>query len=121
MTEDANLCAFWTNLECIVVAWFFLPQVAGLFKGITPPLIGNALCNSIVFGVYGNVMRILSKDDKKTGNTGGFSFRKITIASVAVGFAQSLIVCPMELIKAKLQIQTNSVNRLYTSEFSCHL
>ena len=92
-----------------------------MFKGITPPLIGNAVCNSIVFGVYANVLRILSKDDGKTGNAGGFSFKKTTIASVVVGIAQSFVVCPMELIKTRLQIQTNSVNRLYSGELSFHL
>ena len=89
-----------------------------MFKGVTPPLIGTAIWNSVVFGVYGNVMRILSNEDRKVDNESGYSFRKTTIASVLVGFAQSIIICPMELIKSRLQVQVDSTNKLYKGIFS---
>lgn len=60
-------------------------------------------------------MRILSKDDKENAR---YSFRKTTIASIFVAFAQSVIICPMELIKSRLQIQTSSANRLYNGNFT---
>ena len=58
-------------------------------------------------------MRILSKDEKGRENQSGYSFKKTTIASIFVAFAQSIIICPMELIKSRLQIQTSSANQLY--------
>ena len=62
-----------------------------------------------MFGVYGNVMRVLSEGREQERP----SFKNTMIASVAVAFAQSLIICPMELVKCRLQVQTNSSNRLY--------
>ncbi|XP_065066539.1 mitochondrial basic amino acids transporter-like [Rhopilema esculentum] len=90
-------------------------KVYGLFKGITPPLLGTAAWNAVVFGVYGNVMRVLSEGKEQERP----SFKNTIIASVAVAFAQSLIICPMELVKCRLQVQTNSSNRLYKGTLDC--
>ncbi|KAJ3211122.1 hypothetical protein HK099_008094 [Clydaea vesicula] len=38
----------------------------GLYKGMASPLIGVALINSLLFGVYGSAIRVFSKDE--TGN-----------------------------------------------------
>eukprot|EP00112_Aurelia_sp_Birch-Aquarium-sp1_P020210 Seg5158.1 transcript_id=Seg5158.1/GoldUCD/mRNA.D3Y31 product="hypothetical protein" protein_id=Seg5158.1/GoldUCD/D3Y31 len=88
-------------------------KVYGLFKGITPPLLGTAAWNALVFGVYGNTMKALTKSEDREK----YSVLHTTIAGVAVAFAQSVIICPLELIKSRLQIQTDSKHRLYKGEF----
>lgn len=73
----------------------------GLFKGMAPPLAAVALQNAVLFGVYGNVLNLLSsKQDEKP------SLSYISVAAAASGAAQLWVVCPMELVKIKLQMQT---------------
>ena len=74
----------------------------GLFKGMAPPLAAVALQNAILFGVYGNVLNMLS--DRKEGEKPPLSH--VCVAAGASGAAQVWLVCPMELIKIKLQMQT---------------
>lgn len=74
--------------------------VFGLFKGMAPPLAAVALQNAILFGVYGNVLSLLAtKPDQKP------SLSHISVAAAASGVAQLWVVCPMELVKIKLQMQ----------------
>ena len=73
----------------------------GLFKGMAPPLAAVALQNAILFGVYGNVLNMLST---KEGDKPALSH--VCVAAAASGTAQLWVVGPMELIKIKLQMQT---------------
>ncbi|OQV12130.1 Mitochondrial basic amino acids transporter [Hypsibius exemplaris] len=67
----------------------------GMYKGMSSPLCGVAVINAIVFGVYGNSMRYLQQNTL-TNNL---------IAGSFAGAVQSLISCPMELAKTKMQLQ----------------
>lgn len=68
---------------------------------MAPPLAAVALQNAVLFGVYGNVLNLLSsKQDEKP------SLSHISVAAAASGAAQLWVVCPMELVKIKLQMQT---------------
>lgn len=85
--------------------------VFGLFKGMAPPLAAVALQNAILFGVYGNVLSLLSaKENEKP------SLSHVCIAGAASGAAQLWVVCPIELIKIKLQMQTE-VRRTTSSRY----
>ena len=67
----------------------------GLFKGMTSPLLGLSFINAIVFGVEAQARHYL-------GTTG----LKTTFASGAIaGFVQSIVCCPMELVKTQMQVQ----------------
>ncbi|XP_055352160.1 mitochondrial basic amino acids transporter-like [Paramacrobiotus metropolitanus] len=68
----------------------------GLYKGMSSPLCGVAVINAIVFGVYGNAMRYLNNNASLTNHF---------LAGMLAGGVQSLISCPMELAKTKIQIQ----------------
>ena len=98
------------QLPCI---FHLFLQVFGLFKGMAPPLTAVALQNAILFGVYGNVLNMLSsKEGEKP------SLCHISVAAAASGAAQLWVVCPMELVKIKLQMQTEckcwrSINILF--------
>ena len=58
-------------------------------------------------------MKVLTKMEDREK----YSVVHTTIAGVAVAFAQSVIICPLELIKSRLQIQTDSKHRLYKGGF----
>lgn len=62
---------------------------------MSSPLCGVAVINAIVFGVYGTSMRYL----KENTLTNHF------LAGMFAGTVQSVISCPMELAKTKIQLQ----------------
>uniref|UniRef100_A0A1B0DF90 Mitochondrial basic amino acids transporter n=1 Tax=Phlebotomus papatasi TaxID=29031 RepID=A0A1B0DF90_PHLPP len=74
-------------------------SVRGLYRGMASPMSGVAFVNAIVFGVYGNVQR--RTEDPNT-------LRSHFLAGAAAGLAQSLVCSPMELIKMRLQLQSES-------------
>ena len=80
-----------------------------MFKGMTSPLLGTAAWNAVVFGVYGNTMKYLAQNDPSKRH----SWKNITTAAAAVALAQSFIICPMELVKSRLQVQTSSETKVY--------
>ena len=96
-------------MEIFIFAVLFC-QVFGLFKGMAPPLAAVALQNAILFGVYGNVLSLLAtKPDQKP------SLSHIYVAAAASGVAQLWVVCPMELVKIKLQMQREGKYRICQS------
>ena len=69
-------------------------QVLGLYKGMASPMVGVAFVNSILFGVQRNVMRVLEPGLKSEIIAGSFA-----------GAVQSIICCPVELAKLRVQIE----------------
>jgi len=69
--------------------------VAGLYRGMSSPLLGVAGINAITFGVNAQVLKRLSNPD---------SLSSITLAGATAGLVQTSIVSPMELIKTQMQV-----------------
>jgi len=67
---------------------------------VTPPLFMTGVVNSVMFGLMGITTRAL-KSDKDAPPT----LQNIMAAAVITGAEISLIVTPMEGIKARLQVQ----------------
>lgn len=67
---------------------------------------GQAGINAVIFGVQGTVMRFLEP-----------GLNSEIIAGSLAGAAQTMIICPVELIKTKLQIQGKGKLPKYTSDF----
>ena len=78
-------------------------QARALYKGMASPMLGMAAINAVVFGVQGSTMRWLSSHSDQRRVAHSF------VAGAMAGGIQSLICCPMELIKARLQVQGDSV------------
>ncbi|KAK2708020.1 mitochondrial basic amino acids transporter-like [Artemia franciscana] len=70
---------------------------AALFRGMTSPMAGVAGINAMIFGVYGNVNKRLSDPE---------SIKSIATAGICAGLAQTVITSPMELVKTRLQVQS---------------
>ena len=70
----------------------------GLYKGMLSPMAGVGLINAIIFGVQGNVLRILEPGLASQCLAGGIA-----------GAVQSVVCCPMELAKTRVQVQNSGV------------
>lgn len=72
--------------------------MTGLYRGMTSPIAGVALVNSIVFGVYGYTQRHLSEPDQLSS---------CFLAGASAGLAQTPVSSPIELVKTRLQLQSS--------------
>ena len=72
----------------------------GFFKGLTSPLLGQGAINATVFGVESLVYMRLRRDANKT-----LSVANSAIAGMCAGAVQTIIVCPVELVKIRMQNQ----------------
>lgn len=68
---------------------------------MTYPLIGQAAINAVVFGVESMVYGRLNNE-----NESQLSIKKSTLAGMCAGTVQTVIACPMELVKIKMQNQS---------------
>jgi len=69
-------------------------SIFSLYKGMTPPLLGVAFQNAILFGLQGYFRRFV--DDSVSGEM---------IAGALTGASQAIVTAPIEHAKIKLQIQ----------------
>ena len=75
-------------------------QVRGLYKGVTYPLLGQAAINATLFGVESMTYTRLQNGESS------LSIKNSIVAGLCAGTVQTVIVCPMELVKIRMQNQT---------------
>ncbi|KAI9229987.1 MAG: mitochondrial carrier domain-containing protein [Piptocephalis tieghemiana] len=76
----------------------------GLFRGIGSPLLGVGICNATLFSANENFRRLLQwGDPQKT-----LSIAEMTVAGGLSGIVIALVICPIELVKVRLQVQTGA-------------
>ena len=75
-------------------------QVEGLYKGVTYPLLGQAAINAVLFGVESMTYTRLQNGDSS------LSIGNSVVAGLCAGTVQTVIVCPMELVKIRMQNQS---------------
>lgn len=83
------------------------PQVFGFFKGMSFPLASIAVYNSVVFGVFSNTQRFLSQH--RCGEPEAsprHSLSDLLLASMVAGMVSVGLGGPVDLIKIRLQMQT---------------
>ncbi len=71
--------------------------VTALFKGVMPPLAGLGALNAVLFSTYGPVLEELQRRDPSR------HLLHVYVAGCAGGTAQTLIACPLELLKIRMQ------------------
>ncbi|CAL4165745.1 unnamed protein product [Meganyctiphanes norvegica] len=69
----------------------------GMYKGMSSPMAGVAAINGIVFGVHGSIISRVSDPD---------SLRTHFFSGAAAGLCQGFVSSPMELLKTRMQVQT---------------
>lgn len=80
-------------------------KVTGLYKGMASPLVGVGLVNALLFGVYGLFLNSMMTKDQSSP-----TLTQIFLAGSGSGLVNSIISCPMELAKIKLQNQIESTS-----------
>ncbi|KAF9570568.1 hypothetical protein EC968_001687 [Mortierella alpina] len=74
---------------------------AGLYKGVTSPLMGIGICNAVMFAANGTFRRMFQGGDE----TKQLSLFQIGCAGSMAGGVMAFVNCPVELLKVKLQTQ----------------
>mmetsp|Transcript_2575 Transcript_2575/g.3444 ORF Transcript_2575/g.3444 Transcript_2575/m.3444 type:complete len:384 (+) Transcript_2575:244-1395(+) len=98
--------------------------VSSLYRGMTAPLSAAAAINAVVFSSYGVASRLYdqyldtnSEDDLSFDETplSHDPWQKAMMCGSFAGFTQCFIICPMEHIKCRLQVQhgKGSADNLY--------
>ncbi|XP_039190795.1 solute carrier family 25 member 48 isoform X1 [Crotalus tigris] len=81
--------------------------VTGFFKGMSFPLISIAAYNSLVFGVFSSTQRFICQHRYGIPNHPP-ALTDITLASMVTGAFSVGIGCPVDLVKIRLQMQTQT-------------
>uniref|UniRef100_A0A7S4KHV2 Mitochondrial carrier protein n=1 Tax=Paramoeba aestuarina TaxID=180227 RepID=A0A7S4KHV2_9EUKA len=92
-------------------------RIFGLYKGLLSPLTGLAFLNAILFTSYG-----YAKDFFTNYGEHELTAMQSMACGAFAGAAQCVIVCPMELIKTRLQAQYNYPTHTtpeYTGNIDC--
>uniref|UniRef100_T1IWV9 Mitochondrial basic amino acids transporter n=1 Tax=Strigamia maritima TaxID=126957 RepID=T1IWV9_STRMM len=100
-TQDSRCPKYKGMLDCFQYI-VKKETVFGLYKGMTSPLAGVAVINALIFGVYGNVQKSLPDPNSCTS---------IFLAGATAGIMQSVVCCPIELVKLRMQIQEDSMKK----------
>ncbi|MBN3307941.1 S2548 protein, partial [Amia calva] len=82
--------------------------VSGFFKGLSFPLASITLYNSVVFGVFSNTQRLISQIRYGDGRHPS-DMLDLTLASMVTGFISVGFGAPVDLVKIRLQMQTQPV------------
>lgn len=85
-------------------------SVRGLYKGMSSPMGGVAFVNAIAFGVHANVQRHTYDPQSLSSHC---------LAGSIAGLVQSLVCSPMELVKTRLQLQTDMKTARHKGPISC--
>ncbi|XP_032303284.1 solute carrier family 25 member 48 isoform X3 [Coturnix japonica] len=94
------------TLNCVLTV-YRNESVAGFFKGMSFPLASIAVYSSVVFGVFSNTQRLLGQlrhgDASHTP-----ALVDVALASTVAGFISVGIGTPVDLVKIRLQMQTQT-------------
>lgn len=95
------------TFHCILTV-YRKENVSGFFKGLSFPLASITLYNSVVFGVYSNTQRLIRESRSGTERRGP-DLVELVLSSIAAGFISVGIGAPVDLVKIRLQMQTQPV------------
>ncbi|XP_030360707.1 solute carrier family 25 member 48 isoform X3 [Strigops habroptila] len=92
------------TLNCVLTV-YRNESVVGFFKGMSFPLASIAVYSSVVFGVFSNTQRLLSQ--LRHGDPDSTPvLADVALASMVAGFISVGIGTPVDLVKIRLQMQT---------------
>uniref|UniRef100_A0A2I3MFG3 Solute carrier family 25 member 45 n=1 Tax=Papio anubis TaxID=9555 RepID=A0A2I3MFG3_PAPAN len=84
-------------------------KLLGFFKGMSFPIASIAVVNSVLFGVYSNTLLLLTATSHQERRAQPPSYTHIFLAGCTGGFLQAYCLAPFDLIKVRLQNQTEPV------------
>ncbi|XP_056138340.1 solute carrier family 25 member 48 isoform X2 [Lampris incognitus] len=95
------------TLHCVLTI-YRKETVAGFFKGMSFPLASITVYNSMVFGFFSNTQRLISKCRYGDGRH-PCGMLDLTMASMLTGLVSVGMGAPVDLVKIRLQMQTQPV------------
>ncbi|KAK7138214.1 hypothetical protein R3I94_013749 [Phoxinus phoxinus] len=98
----------YTNTLHCIVSIYKKENVTGFFKGLSFPLASITLYNSVVFGVFSNTQRLISRY-RYGDSRHPCSMLDLTVASMLTGLVSVGVGAPVDLVKIRLQMQAQSV------------
>uniref|UniRef100_A0A8C4MG41 Solute carrier family 25 member 45 n=1 Tax=Equus asinus TaxID=9793 RepID=A0A8C4MG41_EQUAS len=81
-------------------------KLLGFFKGMSFPIASIAVVNSVLFGIYSNTLLALTATSHQERRAQPPSYAHIFMAGCTGGFLQAYFLAPFDLIKVRLQNQT---------------
>ncbi|PWY99038.1 mitochondrial carrier [Testicularia cyperi] len=88
-------------------------SLLGLYKGATPPALGWAITDSVLLGSLHNYRRMFARftatDSRSNNPTQSLPVKYHALAGLLAGWTNSFVTTPVELVKAKLQMQMQRV------------
>ena len=103
-----------TSLKQCFARTYRADGLRGFLFGISSPLASIPIVNGIVFGAYGHANSIFTIES---------SFWKGVVSGSYAGLVNTFVVTPVELIKIKMQVQSNDrsigQSMQYSSGFEC--
>ncbi|XP_043787419.1 mitochondrial basic amino acids transporter-like isoform X3 [Apis laboriosa] len=97
-TQDHRNPKYKGNWDCLrkIIA---NESIAGVYRGMSSPIIGVSLINAVIFGVYGETQRHIPNPNSLTS---------CFISGAIAGFAQSPICSLIELAKTRMQLSSST-------------
>ncbi|KAG8564004.1 hypothetical protein GDO81_016282 [Engystomops pustulosus] len=96
-------------VDCIVKT-YKKETILGFFKGMSFPVISVAASNSLMFGIYSNALLYIYGTESKDWKNPSHHLHVFLAGSIS-GFVQVYFTAPVDLIKVRLQNQTESFKR----------
>ncbi|KAK2890311.1 solute carrier family 25 member 47-A isoform X1 [Channa argus] len=93
-----------TGIWQCTVATFSKEGVHGFFKGMSFPIITISLTSSVVFGTYRNCLQCLTQ--ARGAGCGPNTKLEVFLSGMVAGVAQISVMCPGDIVKTRLQCQT---------------
>ncbi|KAI1899063.1 hypothetical protein AGOR_G00078830 [Albula goreensis] len=95
------------TLHCVLTI-YRKESISGFFKGLSFPLASITLYNSVVFGFFSNTQRVISQLRYGDGRQ-PCSMLDLTVASMLTGLISVGVGAPVDLVKIRLQMQTQPI------------
>ncbi|KAM7368098.1 hypothetical protein PAMP_014348 [Pampus punctatissimus] len=95
-----------TGVWQCAVATFSNEGVRGFFKGMSLPVTTISMTSSVVFGTYRNCLQCLSQ--ARGAGCGPNTKQEVFLSGLAGGIAQISVMSPGDIVKVRLQCQTES-------------
>lgn len=83
-------------------------QVTGFLKGLSFPLASITVYNSVVFGFFSNAQRFI-KSIRYGDTRNQCDMLDLTVASMLTGLVSVSLGAPVDLVKIRLQMQTQPI------------
>ncbi|XP_071759517.1 solute carrier family 25 member 47-A [Centroberyx gerrardi] len=96
-----------TGIWQCVVTTFSKEGVHGFFKGMSLPVTTISMTSSVVFGTYRNCLQCLSQF--RGAGCGPNTKLEVFLSGMAGGVAQISVMSPGDIVKVRLQCQTESM------------